>query len=253
MRGASLTRRSSLVYCFHPSPLRYLWCAILLLILAPALGYAQYDSDSDGLPDYDELAYIGTDPYNPDTDWDSMPDGWEYWNSLDPLSYDAENDPDGDNLLNYQEYSANTNPNYPDSDGDNMPDGWEVSYGLNPLSNDASDDPDGDGLTNLDEYLNSTNPFNSDTDGDYLTDYEEVYYYNTSPSNADSDNDGLTDSQELFELGTDPNDPDADNDGIPDGPDPNPFVAFVDIDSDGLPDAWEQLFFGNLAQSASER
>ncbi len=44
------------------------------------------DSDNDSLPDSLE-GQIGTDPNNPDTDFDGLYDGWEYYRGLDPLIY----------------------------------------------------------------------------------------------------------------------------------------------------------------------
>ena len=45
----------------------------------------QYDVDGDGLSDQCEET-LATDPYHPDTDLDSAPDGWEYENGFDPLN-----------------------------------------------------------------------------------------------------------------------------------------------------------------------
>lgn len=58
---------------------------------------------------------MGTDPYNPDTDGDSMPDGWEVDNSLAPLVEDALGDPDQDGASNLDEYRKGTDPNDPTS------------------------------------------------------------------------------------------------------------------------------------------
>lgn len=68
------------------------------------------DSDGDGLTDAEELI-LGTDPHNPDTDYDGLSD--------------------------YDEVRVyGTNPLHPDTDGDQMADGYEVQLGRNPLISD---------------------------------------------------------------------------------------------------------------------
>ncbi|MHA2601237.1 MAG: hypothetical protein AM324_003790, partial [Candidatus Thorarchaeota archaeon SMTZ1-83] len=100
----------------------------------------------------------GTDENDPDSDEDTMTDAWEIENGLDPLSDDAELDPDEDMLSNLQEFLLGTDPNLNDTDSDSMPDHWEVQNGLDPLTDDSSLDPDGDAMTNLQEYLSGTDP-----------------------------------------------------------------------------------------------
>jgi PKD repeat protein len=80
------------------------------------------DSDSDGLADevetntgiYVDETDTGTDPNDPDTDNDQMPDGWEVYNGLDPTDATGDNgadgDPDGDGYTNLEEYSGGSDP-----------------------------------------------------------------------------------------------------------------------------------------------
>ncbi len=78
------------------------------------------DSDGDGLSDYAEQMVNGspdydtsagdTDVWNPDTDDDEMPDGWEVTNGLDPVVANANLDSDGDGHSNIREYTAGTIP-----------------------------------------------------------------------------------------------------------------------------------------------
>ena len=223
--------------------------------------YADFDGDKVG--NYFELVN-GTDPLvSLDTDNDGLPDDWEKW-YLGNLDSGANNDADGDGLLNLEEFLQSTNPNSTDSDydglsdgdevhihhtdpllwdsdGDNMPDGWEVQHGLNPLANDSAGDSDMDGLTNIQEYWQGTDPQLMDTDGDGLTDGDEVFVYQTDPARADSDGDGLNDMEEII-LGTDPWNYDTDQDGLPDGDEVNLYATnplLSDTDGDGMPDKWE--------------
>lgn len=86
------------------------------------------DSDEDGLTDPDEINIHGTDPNNPDTDGDGMPDGWEVDHSLDPLLDDAAGDLDGDGLSNYEEYLNGSDPFNADTDSDGFADDWERDW-----------------------------------------------------------------------------------------------------------------------------
>ncbi len=202
---------------------------------------ALLDADSDGLTNLAEYNQ-GTDPHNPDTDGDGMPDGWEVYNGLQPTSTNspdgADHDPDGDGLLNIQEYSlissnlwqgiytsvtgavmiftytdedantveyipGSTDPRDADSDDDGLTDLWEVTTGTNTLL------IDGVLITN-DLYI--TNPRNMDADHDELPDrWESVRGTNANPVVAaqpddDSDGDGLTNEEEEM-LGTQPYNP----------------------------------------------
>jgi hypothetical protein len=93
---------------------------------------------------------LATNPNNPDTDGDLIPDHWEVINALNPSDPDdaiLDNDTNGpDGLTNLDEYRFNTDPQKNDTDGDgtsdsdeaNGPDGNpDTDDGSNP--NDASD------------------------------------------------------------------------------------------------------------------
>ena len=68
------------------------------------------DYDGDGLNNHGEYQ-LGTDPTNPDTDSDQLPDGWEVSYGLNPPdSSDSDVDSDGDGLTNLEEYLGATGP-----------------------------------------------------------------------------------------------------------------------------------------------
>ncbi|MDY6775034.1 MAG: hypothetical protein SV253_03000 [Halobacteria archaeon] len=113
-----------------------------------------------------------------------------------PLGYTAENDTDGDGIL--------------DSDEDA-------------------------GITTSDGEVYVTNSSRRDTDRDGLTDRDEIgkragdLYYGTvsDPGHRDTDTDGLTDAEEVA-TGTDPFGEDTDGDGVPDSFDVRPKVRDTD-------------------------
>jgi len=145
------------------------------------------DSDNDGLHNSLEY-YLETYPNSTDSDYDNMPDGWEYLGGLNP-----------------------TDPTDSDSDLDldGLPALYEYQMGLNPRMNDALADKDADGLTNLQEYLFGSWANQSDTDLDDMPDnWEFKYNFNlTNPNDAtlDSDGDWISNVAE-FKAGSNPRD-----------------------------------------------
>lgn len=128
--------------------------------MAPALGLdpldpkdAMRDNDGDGLSNLQEYL-MGCDPYNPDSDWDDLPDGWEGYYRENPAMYDYDGDGRADRTFV----------------GDVIAD-----YLFDPANAlDAFEDPDDDGLTNLQEYGMGTDPSNPNTDGDrWIKDSED--------------------------------------------------------------------------------
>ncbi|AEI68972.1 adventurous gliding motility protein AgmC [Corallococcus macrosporus] len=199
------------------------------------------DSDDDGLSDAEEIV-LGTDPNNPDTDGDGLPDGLEVnVGGTDPLDDDSDDDGllDGNEDANHDGIvdAGETDPNNGDTDGDLLSDGLE--RGLT--------EPQGTG-TDMTVFVADadpttvTDPLNPDTDGGSVRDGIEDANRNgrvdpgeTDPlvaaDDVDSDGDGIDDATETAQ-GLDPNDADSDDDGVPDGID-----GLIDTDGDGLIDA----------------
>jgi hypothetical protein len=99
-----------------------------------------HDTDGDGLTDIQEQS-LGTGIATPDSDFDLMPDGWEFTHGLNPKnSADATLDNDiggADGLTNLDEYRYNTDSKKRDTDGDGILDGAEAK---GPDGNLATDD-----------------------------------------------------------------------------------------------------------------
>jgi hypothetical protein len=186
--------------------------ALLGLVLSGRPALAQTDPNGD--PDHDGVTNLGeffwgTDPNNPDTDGDGLPDGeeivtqlaWGIGSPTDPDSDhdgidDLHDDYDGDGLSNLEERQLGTYYVLFDSDFDGLSDGWEVAHGSNPLAwdsdgdgiRDGDQDDDGDGLGTALEVELGTDPANPDTDGDGITDGDE-WLLCTDPLIADSNGD----------------------------------------------------------------
>ena len=133
------------------------------------------DTDEDGLTDCQERTQYLTDPDTPDTDGDSLLDGWEVLRlgtlASTGLGADSDGDGIGDGLevrgFEYRDKTWYSDPNNADSDGDGRPDGVECPERLN-IDVDGAVDPatpcadtDGDGVPDL---------FDRDSDGDGVPD-----------------------------------------------------------------------------------
>ena len=154
----------------------------------------------------------GTRPDVPDSDYDGMPDGWEYYfwavayyniGSDQWLAFDGEN-PDG------YSYKGTGAPIDRDT----------ILAAFNPTSTGVSADTDNDGLTDTEEFLLGTNPINWDTDGDGLPDGWEVDFgvLDDNASVVSTDEEGNTvitidDTSKIFLNPLDPRDANNNVDG----------------------------------------
>jgi gliding motility-associated-like protein len=184
-------------------------------------------------------------------------DGWDPFPSLR-----ANDDSDGDSIVDLDEILNGTNPDDADTDGDGKNDAEEGLVDtdgdgiIDALESSITDD-DGDGLANELDAGND-DPL-SDSDGDGYLDYDEVTDNQSDPNDAssipldtdgdmvsdlnddDDDNDGLTDAEEAL-IGSDPTLVDTDFDGINDPIDNCPTVSNPDqsdLDADGIGDVCE--------------
>jgi Bacterial TSP3 repeat len=130
--------------------------------------------------------------------------------------------------------------NNPDTDGDGLADAWEMTN-FGSLEFTGLDDPDGDGANNEQEETAGTNPNSAtswpDADADGLKDAWEVQSFGSiTAQNASGDPDGdLATNLQEFQASSDPLT--ADN--------------YPDSDSDGMNDAWELQYFGNLSHDGT--
>jgi hypothetical protein len=164
------------------------------------------DYDCDDLLDEEECEIYGTNPLDPDTDNDGLPDGWEVFNSLSPLNdgiidpiHGPNGDQDGDGLINLYEYQNSYNrdgnpssdPWNPDTDYDSFSDyeelnGFQISGGATSwVEQFESGDDYGWYVEQSDEnnmFGLSTEKYISCPYGLYLETTSGGYAYGTTPS-----------------------------------------------------------------------
>jgi len=99
---------------------------------------ANLDPDGDGLTTAEEWA-LGTDPLNPDTNGDGIPDGVAVRSGKSPTNLDM----DGDGVLNTTERARGTDPFNPDTDGDGSGDGVDC-FPLDPTRWECPESTPGD-------------------------------------------------------------------------------------------------------------
>jgi len=118
-----------------------------------------------------------TDPTNPDTDWDGMPDGYEYymWYRAHVGYMDGEEH----KYLTGRKYNL-ANPSCP-----TVITSTRIAELFDPITTAAFDwevhDTDGDGISDTMEFVLGTNPVDYDTDGDGLSDGYEMFWLKTDP------------------------------------------------------------------------
>ncbi|WP_049941300.1 hypothetical protein [Halorhabdus utahensis] len=185
--------------------------------------HVRRDSDGDGLTDRNETrlskAFVGpvqsfkTDPHDPDTDGDGIPDGEE----VGPLVTRTENISTvlkGGGHVGYgstkevevQYRKLNSDPTKVDTDGDGLTDRQEVvgtntTVALEPdvarRYRQAVRNNESDAERHLQEITVTSSPLRVHTDSDGLSDMEEVAY-GLSPNSTDTDNDTIDDDTEVY-------------------------------------------------------
>lgn len=127
-----------------------------------------------------------------------------------------------------------------DTDADKLPDAFEDFYFGN-LAGGPASDPDGDFSSNRDELLFGSDPSDA----------------SSSPNDLDAD--GLPDAWELNFFGDLDELPGGDPDGdfalnseeLDASSNPALYTSFPDADSDGMSDAWETFYVGNLSDNGT--
>ena len=209
-----------------------------------------YDTDKDGLSDYEEINTHSTNPLKADSDGDRLSDYAELeagTNPNDKSEYPA--------YLKVQVSLAKGIPTTGESNATALINGasypvslvrgkgtlqvalptgstYTVSASMGALTSGSArsvamikaqtltlvldGDSDEDGLPDSLEARYKGDPNNPDTDGDGISDGEEVYEYRTRVNLADTDKDGLSDYEEINTHSTNPLKADSDGDRLSD-------------------------------------
>ncbi|WP_136601119.1 VWA domain-containing protein [Salinigranum halophilum] len=200
------------------------------------------DSDGDGLDDATEIGgyritggttpvkTVRTDPFDPDTDNDGIPDGQEA-GTKKTVTETVNVAASGVSVLDKQYertyFESRSDPTSVDSDGDGLPDADEYGQYTTKYTNSASD----------------TKAFKQTTDVSSTPNLEinDVSQFlqtrQSSPSalSADTDDDGIDDGEEIT-IGTDPTRADTDGDHITDGKEQNLTTADPTLFDERQPD-----------------
>jgi hypothetical protein len=163
------------------------------------------------------IQQVTSDPFEPDTDGDGLPDLLESAIASNPRRADT----DRDTLLDYEEFDRDSRFSIPRADFLAFDERCRAANRC-VYTPPTQFEPFGTSVTQ------------ADTDGDDRSDAQEIFdpwvtqIYQRAPLRvtssalqADADADGLRDGDELT-LKTDPNDWDSDRDGVPDGSDADP-------------------------------
>ena len=213
---------------------------VLLMMLSTVIGMeiaaweamALNDQDGDGLS-YGLEYLINTQPQNPDSDNDGLPDGWEWKYGLDPTDGSsigvngATGDQDGDGMTNLQEYLYKQPSNWDLASTPQVLDNGVWWNGTVPVRN-----------WNEENAMQYSRPGCGDAGSDgtgsiILCDEDPVG--NICTDGIDNDRDGLVDSADSdFDGDADCSSNDDDGDGLYDED-----VDGWDTDGDGMPDGWE--------------
>ncbi|WP_347332545.1 GLUG motif-containing protein [Marinimicrobium locisalis] len=192
------------------------------------------DTDNDGaINGADDFPLIAAASL--DTDEDGLPDAWHdgcatSCQDSSGLTLDGHpNDTDNDGAVNEQDTFPGNPAASVDADEDGLPDAWhegcdidcQESSGL--TLDDHLDDTDNDGVVNDKDDFPQLAEASVDTDGD------------GNPDAWNGNCDATCQSESALTLDTD-----NDGDGINNDADAFPLIAAasVDVDEDGLPDAW---------------